>query len=461
MFKKIITASLLACAVVLTAAVARAQDASQNLTVDVQVKNLSRTESLQDSTTSAPGDRIQVQVTVTARNTAQTSVIVRNVLPSRLAFASGDAGIVNAGGMVIGTMNAGTNRIFSFEAIVTEIAQASLINTAYVRSIESAERSDSAFIIVSTTDPQARNLTIRNRVLNLTRGETVFQSATTASPGDRLRFEVTLETLGNASQTGVKLRYFISGKLAAQPATALFFDGMELGNLAANTTRTITFEAIASDQPEGTLNNLARVSSDQVGVKESTAVVFLQKAGSNTGTVTKTVASGTVTAVNRRTGLNATSGTARPSDVIAFALSYRNNSGVLENVRLETDIRDIMTLARVSNTGSAVVDNGLIRFVQVSVTPGGEVTQVFEVTVLDAEQIISAPDRTMVITFGNSLAITVDPSAVSGITTPPPAPVKTIRPPRTGAAEWMTAALAALTTFGYWVYRRKSRLNIA
>ncbi|OGE79388.1 MAG: hypothetical protein A2751_05125 [Candidatus Doudnabacteria bacterium RIFCSPHIGHO2_01_FULL_46_14] len=583
MFFKLATAILVISAVIILPNFdgAGAQDATQPLTVETKVRNLSRGENIfQDQINAQPGDRVQIRVRVNA-GTAQTGIIVRNGLPARLAFSSGDSGLNNAGGFAAGNMNGGSNQTFTYEAIVTGNEQATIVNTVYVRSNESSERSDSAEIIVTdvAAPAQIQNLVVRNRVMNLTRGETEFQNATSASVGDRLRYEVYIETLGNASQSGVTLRYLIPyGRfviVSGDPNFILY--GLDIASMRPNTSQTVVFEVTLNSGDSDTLNSIARVFSGTVPVKDATATVFVRggstfavknlvidakvmnlsrgeasfkdttaasagekvrfqikidalgnapitnvvlrnplssrlsfmggdlnvtnssglglgtmtgtsktvmfdaQVGSGVETITNTAivsgdgvsnasdsamvtiseVAGTTTAagqksviaVNRSAGQDASKVIARPGDVVAYQFTYRNTSNAAETVRIETDIRDIMELARVSNTGGAVVDNGVIRFPAVSLAPKGEIIQSFEVTVLSASAMGAAQDRIMTVSYGNTSLVQVGASQVAG--------TSTIQPPRTGASENLVVLLAVLATAGYWFYRRKSRLQLA
>ena len=442
---------------------AGAQSAIRTLNVDAKIRNASRGEVVfQDQTNAQSGDRVQIQVLVEALG-SQTSVVARSPLSARFVFASGQSGLLNAGGMALGNMNAGDSRTLSFEAVVTGTIETTVRLNAYAGSVESSEVSDTVNIRVSNAPvgvaPEFQNLIVRNKVMNLTRGETAFKDETGASIGDRLRFEIYIKNQTGVTQTGLSLRYYIPyGRfLFASGNPDLILNGIVIDSLRQGDVKTETFEVTLVAGSGNVLPSTVRVFSGLVPQREATATVLIGAAAevltppSSVAGASTLAGQKTITAINRSLGQDATQAAARPGDVIAFQLVYRNSTGGAENARIETDIRDIMTLARVSNTGGAVVDNGVIRFPEISLNPGAEITQIFEITVLDAAHVATVQDKIMGIIYGNSLLVQVGAGQVAGSST--------IQPPRTGASENVAITLAMLATAGYWVVSRRRKLK--
>lgn len=311
----------------------------------------------------------------------------------------------------------------------------------------------SAFVLTPLPTVQAAQstsgLSIDLAVRNLTRGG-AFQETVFAEGGDRLQFQITIDTGGGNSlgYTNVVVRNLLSSRLAfaGGEQDVISAAGLVLGNLSSGASRVITFDVLVAAGPSATIYNRASVVSREVS--EKTDLVTIQVGQADTGQSVK--------AVNHSTGEDATLTPARPGDVILFQLISRNSASALAVVRAEADIREILDLARLSHTGGAVVDNGVIRFPTVNLSPGGAVTQTFEITVLPSEVITSQARRTMVIVYSNKLTIQVDPTP----RTPAVAGTTTAKPPRTGASETLVFVLASLLTLGYWLYRRKARVLV-
>lgn len=316
-----------------------------------------------------------------------------------------------------------------------------------------------ALCVVSVFDGgggDTRGFNINKRVLNVTRGDSSFSDAVSAYPGDRLRFEIRVDTTGNAAQSNVIVRdqlpsqiTWIAGTVRQDGASVgnefeLFGNGRNLGTLSAGTTRVITFEATiagsGSFSGSTTIANSGFVRSDQVGTNRDDAAITVNAQGTITGFSLRK------SAWNETQGREATGTVARPGDVIAYTLYYRNTgTGTNFGVIIEDDLSGVKPYARVTDMGGALSVDGAIRYAPVDVAAGVEVSRTFRVTVNDAAYL---PVGTVVMTnvYGNSVIITITRTG---------GPITPLTPPRTGPGEWLMGTLAALTTSGYWLYRRK------
>lgn len=300
----------------------------------------------------------------------------------------------------------------------------------------------------------SRDLTIDKKVLNVTKNETVFQNSTFASPSDRVRFEVRVQTTGNASQTGVIVRDILPTKLIFAPGSfrqdsatvsegEFFGSGLSLGQLAANTTRVFTFEATVAGAgvftgPD-TITNTANVRSNEVSVRQRDAQVLVQLVAGVQFTIRKT-------AYNLTQGVDATTVSANPADIITYTLYYKNTGQTTTNsVIIEDNIADIKELADVTNTGEALSINGVIRYAAIDVGAGVEISRTFQVKVKEASLFPLGSDLVMTNIYGNEIRIPVRKPQIAG----------TITPPRTGAGEWLAVAMAGFVTAGIWIARRK------
>ncbi len=306
---------------------------------------------------------------------------------------------------------------------------------------------------------ETRDLSITKRVLNVTRGESAFQDSVIANPGERVRFEIRFSTSGNASQNNVIVRdilptqlLYASGTMRIDGATVsneteLFASGTNLGSLSANTTKVITFEAnvagSGSFSGTTTLTNTTNVRSDQVITRQDTADVVVQLVAGTQFSLRKT-------AFNITKGVDATSQAADPGDIITYALYVKNTGGsTLVNFTIEDNIHDILELAEITDLGGAVSVNSVIRYSPVDVTAGVEIGRTFQVRIRSANLFPADSDLVMTNVYGNEIRVPVRKPQVAGAVTPP----------RTGPTEWLAVLLATIATTGYWVYRRKLKVE--
>lgn len=422
---------------------------NRGLDIDKRVLNVSRGEDFySNSTTASDGEIVRFQVIIrTTGNASQTGITVRDNLPSRLAFLNGDN--LPGNSLNIGALSEGQSRTFTFEARVNGTSSATVTNTAYVRSSEVSEISDNATVFINQTSgggSVSRDLFISKRVQNVTSG-TGYSTSVSANPGDRVRYEIRIETLGTASQSDVVVRDNLPGRLSFTNGDYIL-DGRNLGSLSAGTVRTFTYEAIVANADQfsnggTTLTNTATVRSDQVGTRSASAQVIVTRSGTTAPQLRKT-------AFNVTKNANATTVSANPGDIIVYTLYVRNpGSASLNSFVIEDNISDILELAEISDQGGALSVDSLIRWTAVTVPAGSEVNRSFRVRVREENLFPTGSDRIMVNVYGNEVRVNVA-GRILGATTP-------VRPttPRTGPTEWFVFALASASTAGYWLYRRK------
>lgn len=308
----------------------------------------------------------------------------------------------------------------------------------------------------SSSSVETRNLSINKRVLNVTRGDSFYQESVTAKPNDRLRFEILVQTAGNASQNNVIVRdilptqlSFVSGTMRLDGSLIgseleLFGGGRNLGFLSAGTVRTTTFEANVGGAglfsgSGATLVNTANVRSDQVSVRQDDTPITVSMVAGSQFTLRKT-------AFNLTQGVDAATATANPGDTIVYNLYYRNTGSVTNTgVVIEDGIQDVLELAQITNQGGAIAVNGFIRYAAVDVPPGVEVSRSFEVRIRPVAEWPAGTDQVMINIYGNEIRVPVRRTAT---------PVTPVIPPRTGAGEWLAGILAVLVTGSYWAVRK-------
>lgn len=308
-----------------------------------------------------------------------------------------------------------------------------------------------------------------------------FVDPINTAPGDFVRVQIKLTATGSQSVEQVQVRNLLPAKLkfsqyslwlngvTTQESSQFFGGGMDIGTLQIGQGATINFlvQIENSDQfptLPTTLTNSTLVRGSGVSEISDLLQINVGRGGTQTGFTGGTVAGAftgdvsaqTVTAFNSNKGTDATAVTADPGDVIVYTLRYKNpGQSILNNVTIENNISDIMQLATVVNMGSeAVVDGGVIKFAPLNILPGTEVIKTFAVKIHDAKLFPSGSDLVMTTNYGNELKVAIRGSAIAGAFTGAIKGSSTV-PPRTGPAEWLAVSLSALTTAGYWIYRRR------
>lgn len=349
-------------------------------------------------------------------------------------FLSGADNLVSASGVNIGTVKG----CFDFSGFLTFRAR----------------------VGSQTVVTQNQDLNISKSVLDVTRGETVFQNSTTANSGDRVRFQIIFSLSGNASQSNVIVRDIMPANLSFVQGTEqisgvfvgsefdLFGSGRNLGTLSAGTSETVIYDATvaqagAFSNSSTFLTNTANVRSDQVATRQDDATVVVQVVAGVQFSLRKT-------AFNVTQGADATTVAANPGDVISYTLYYKNTGQTtIQNAVIQDDIHDVEELAQVSDQGGAVSVNSSIVYAPIDVPPGVEISRTFQVRVKDASLFPASSDLVMDNVYGNEIRVLVRKPQVQGVVTPP----------RTGASEWLVLGLAFLATAGYWVYRKRFRFG--
>ena len=422
-----------------TVTISKVPDPVRGLEIITRVLNVSENEStFRSSTTASDGDRVRFEIRITATGDAdQTDVTVRDVLPSRLTYLSGYN--LSSPGYNLGEMNAGESITLDFDARVDSSISTTIINTARVESEEVNSRSASATVRVMEGDNGDLDLSIDKRVRNITRGETNFLQNTNASVGDLVRFEIEIEALGDDNQTGVLLRDVLPVGLTFESGDRVPGTGVNIGAMADGQRRTYIFDARVIGAGTGSLTNTAYVQSNQVSERSDKASVNMS------GAVVAAV-SQRKTAFNLTQNANAASVTARSGDVITYALYFKNTgSSVITGKVIEDDISDVLELAEIVDQGGAASVDHVIRWAPMAVAAGSEIARSFQVRVRASSLFPANSDLVMSNFYGNEVRVTVAREQVAGVVT---------TPPRTGASENTVLALAALSTLGYWIYRR-------
>lgn len=146
------------------------------------------------------------------------------------------------------------------------------------------------FEAVLSETPINPNLSISKLTRNISTGGTNWRDSITASPSDKISFKINVRSTGDATAENVYLRNILPTKMTylgnlridGSQSSQNIITGINLGTLAPNQRRIITFDAQVYPKENfsyGNINliNRARVHADNVSFREDPATVKVQK----------------------------------------------------------------------------------------------------------------------------------------------------------------------------------------
>ncbi len=391
------------------------------ITISKLGRNLTRNDAvLQETTNASPGEVVLWSIKVdsvggaTARN-----VTLRDNLPFQMTYQAGTSQLagnpiadgVTSGGINVGDIPFGQNRILTFQAIVAAQQNFSqgvttLINTGAARAdgifFEVQDTATLAVNVPPTPPPGQGQVTLTKAARNVSRGETAFAAVTNANPGEIVEFSLRVNSVGTAAANNVLVQDFIpfgltfsSGSVrldgVAQPDTITA--GLALGTLAPGQSRTVTFQATVRDAasfPAGvtSLTNTANVSGTGSGffTVQATAQVLVSVAAPPAVNPNLAIAK-TLRNVTRGETALVRSTNADPNQEIEMSIRVDSNGvSPAQNVTV-TDFLDRMTYVAGSTRidGAVAADGITAGGLSLGAIPNGAArTVTFRATVRDA-----------------------------------------------------------------------------
>ena len=267
-----------------------------------------------ESVNATNNDRVTFQIQISNNSNFNAyNVIVSDSLPSGLSFVPGTArldngyisdSIITSGGVNIGSMYPGATRTISFDATVgylgTGYNNQTYTNYAYVRADQINERNDSAAVYASQSAPYTpyyssptyySNMVLTKTVRNLSADQAGLASVANAQIGDRLLFAIQLVTSPSGANqynqvNNVRVWDILPSGLTYTPGTArmdgglvsdslVSGNGISVGTLFSNQTKTITFEAtVNSYGGNQTITNYGYASGDGIAQQSAFAQVL-------------------------------------------------------------------------------------------------------------------------------------------------------------------------------------------
>lgn len=435
------------------------------------VRNVSNNQSQFVKTTSAEfGDQVEFQLRVTATATVN-NIVLSDVLPTRLVYVNnslrleGAAAGNNLNNIVVGTMTNATKSV-TFRATVADSAQFSggqttLVNTANLTS-SAGNDTDTASVTVNKTTvtppppppvnppPPPANpiLSIQKTVRNATIApNSNFVESVEARKDEQVEFKIVVTNTSATTANDVRVQdvlpsnptlTYVAGTLKIDGVNStgdIFGSNIGLGNLTQNQSKTLTFMAkVPAVTSHSTATNLAKAWASNAGQVTDTAQVLMIPVQS--GTVNLNLSK---RAYNNTRNADATTVTAKASDVITYTLKVQNTGTVdAPGFIFEDNLADILQLSELTSYTGATYDantKNLVWPAQV-IPAGGVVEKTFTVRVKNP--IPTGTDYVMTNVFGNEVRVPVDRGFVA---------------PATGAASTMSLVFALISVAGFAGYR--------
>lgn len=351
-----------------------------------------------ENVTAKNGDTVSFSLGLTnTGGSAATNVVVKDVLPSGLEFISGStklngnaiADTLFTTGVKIDSLAVGAVPTITFQAKVTASTPGVLTNTGTATADSLGQVSDTATVTIQQVLQPA--LSIAKTVLNNSLVGSTFAENANAKTGETVTFKLIVSNTGQseaknvvvADQVPAGLTY-VSGSTkvdgVVDNTNAITGNGLNIANIAAGASKTVTFEATVSATLAQTITNTGTARAESVNQVGDTATVTVQQAGQPVITIAKTVSLGDGS-TNFVESVNAVN-----NDIVRFRLIVSNNSGVsADNVKVWdglpsglTYIDNSTTLDGAAQSGNAVVNSGITLG---TMTNGSTHTVIFNVRV--------------------------------------------------------------------------------
>lgn len=225
-------------------------------------------------------------------------------------------------------------------------------------------------LVVEKVNPPA--LSIAKTVLNNSLIGGTFAENATAKTNETVTFKLIVTNTGQSEAKNVVVADQVPSGLAyvsgstrvdgvADNTNAITGNGLNINNIAAGASKTVTFEASVSATSAQTIVNTGTARADSVNQVGDTATVTVQQVGQPVITIAKTVSLGDGSS-NFGESVNAVN-----NDMVRFRLIVNNNSGITaDNVKVWDGLPSGLTyidnstiLDGVAQSGNAIVNSGI------------------------------------------------------------------------------------------------------
>jgi len=291
-----------------TAAIVVTEEGEEEASLSISKKgrNISQDKTSWVSTISAePEDIIEFRIIVTSNGDEKAEdVIVRDSLPSRMEFfgnlkiggSSSSKDIED--GIDIGDLSPDRTKTITYEVQLADEDEFSsgttdLTNLARAWADNASQVNDLARVKVEKEgDEEGAGLSISKTGRNLTQGKTSWVNTISAKPSEVIEFRIKITSTGDEKAEDVivsdilpdKMSYLGSLKIDGDSVSDSedIQDGVDIGDLSPDKTKTITFKAIVDSEANfgygiTNLTNTGKVKADNVSLESDTAIVKVSK----------------------------------------------------------------------------------------------------------------------------------------------------------------------------------------
>ncbi|MDD4624983.1 MAG: hypothetical protein PHC82_01465 [Candidatus Pacebacteria bacterium] len=242
---------------------------NSNLSITKTVKNVTDGTYWSSSVNANPGEKVSYKIDIySSGQTAAENVILKDTLPSNMSYSGnlyingvyyGYSASSLASGINLGTINSGSTKTITFDATVYSdsyfgSSNTTLTNYAYTYATNVSQSYASAQVNVIKSTTTGGNLVLNKLVRNITRGEYNWTNSAEAYPGEVVDFYLRITNNSNTVASGVyvkdalpyRLNYYDNVKVDGSLVTGNVISGYYLGEIAPNSSKTVTFQAIVA-----------------------------------------------------------------------------------------------------------------------------------------------------------------------------------------------------------------------
>jgi len=245
---------------------------SPNLSIHKTVRNINDNTGFKASVSAEPLDQIEFKIIIQSIGTTTAqNVTVKDALPAGLNY-KGDLeinGLVWGGsiisGLNIGDLSAGVTKTITFKTKLDsetnfDYGTKTLVNTVSAGADGLSKVYDSAIINVTRQhigEPE-KELSVEKKVRNLTSGHEQWYETVTASPSDKIIFQIKVTNTGNTHLSDIIVKDGLPGKISwhgeleidNKASSADIVKGINIRDLSVGHEKIITFEALVAGKDE-------------------------------------------------------------------------------------------------------------------------------------------------------------------------------------------------------------------
>lgn len=419
--------------VVVSVPAPQAQAADTVLTVDKQVRNVTRGGLFADSTTAQANDVLEYQTTI--RNTGSqyannvgmydmfdnASLVTNRSNGSVSRSYSGSLTDTNPS-LTFGNLEAGGSVIVRYQVTLQSnvVSYSNVCNTVTAVGANVSSVADRACATVINT--QASQLSLVKEVRNVTQSGT-FISAVTARAGETLEYQIRVRNTGFntvyntvltdsatypfTNRTNLSVSRGYTGQLDGS--------GIQITSIEPGAEVLVRYQVLVPTAM--TLNssycNTAAVRADAVASQSTTICVAIQNTVTTTGN-TNAATNRSVTISNDTKNTRGTVVDAGREDYLTYTFTSVNTSGALQyNVAFQVDLSGVLPLVDVVDNGGGTISGNTIMYPGMDMQAGTTMTKTLRVRV---KYFLPPYAYSLVTSFGNDVRVNIPAQGVTPAT---------------------------------------------